>query len=75
MSKLLYGSHEIRLSDDDDLDTLLNRLKKAVNSGKAEWVEVGGDSHPHRLLVQPGIPILVRVSAPSAYERPGPVLL
>ena len=73
MSKLFYGPHEIRTGDDDDIDTVCERIQEAVNSREAVWVEVGAEGHRKRFLVQPGVPVMVVLPAARG-ERTAAIL-
>lgn len=64
VKKLIYGSDEIGLSDDADIDALLARIEDALNGQQGHWVEVEGKSHTERILVTQGVQIRVQ-----AYDR------
>ena len=64
VKKLIYGSDEIPLRDDADIESLLQRINQAVDSDQSHWVEVEGQSHPKWILVTTGIQISV-----ESFER------
>ena len=69
MKKLLYGSYEIRLSDDDDAATIAQRLGDASHGEVVVVTNIRGDVW--HLVASSGVPIAVVDHAPP----PSPVAI
>lgn len=58
--KLVYGSQEIRLSDDQDITALRVGIAESMNA----WEKVTDNANVvHWLLITPGIPVVISDSA------------
>jgi len=58
-STLKYGHREVHLSAEQDIPDLLTKIRKAVNSGMAKWIEVRTAMGIEHILVTGGVPISV----------------
>ncbi|MGW9021294.1 hypothetical protein ACWGOE_07420 [Leucobacter chromiiresistens] len=56
-NKLIYGTQEIRLRDDDDLAALRNRIDQIGHNSNTRWLKVDGKSGAHWLFITPGVPL------------------
>lgn len=67
IKKLVYGGNEIRISDDQDLSVLRQRIQDLLNKGETGWIEVAGKDGVYEILLSPGVPILLHTDDSASY--------
>ena len=64
-STLFYGVHEFQLRADEDIPALLVKIRKAVNSGMAKWIDVRTDTGTQSLLITGHLTVRVFTPEPA----------